>query len=121
MSKSFDALVGALKKRPALTYQQARQLPGCRQLAPVAYGRAKLLLGMVKAKPKPKKPKVVAPKVVNPETINHVVRTDAPNPIDVDLLMDTLKRAQANRELLRQSSQRLIALAHEIEKSLNGD
>lgn len=52
MTASFDAVVAALKRRPSLTYQEAKKLKGCRKLAPVSYGRAKLLLGLSKKKAK---------------------------------------------------------------------
>lgn len=121
-SVPFEFLVQELKREPALEYSVLRDRAAAKgfKIAPIMYGRAKAVLGLVPVKPRAKKSGGAAPKPPAPRTLKQVESVEADRfakQLDgvrsLEQLVAIVRDLDAERRRLRSLIERVVTMLDE--------
>lgn len=118
-SVPFEFLVQELRREPGLTYGELRDRATARgfPIAPIMYGRAKAVLGLVPVKPRGKKNAAAAapaPRTLKQvESITTTRGAKGEGTGGLDQLVEVVKSLDADRRRLRAVLERIVAMIDE--------
>jgi hypothetical protein len=118
-SVPFEFLIQELRREPGLTYGELRDRATARgfPIAPIMYGRAKAVLGLVPVKPRGKKNAAAAPPAPRTlkqiESITTTRGTKGEGTGGLEQLVEVVKSLDADRRRLRAVLERVVAMIDE--------